>query len=107
MTIPSREHYALEKLAGAVEALGTSPASIQERLWHAYMVFHPVNDADFEDEENAELWRSIHARLTSVTTGDPNRGYVQNTLDAMDAETASEVASDIFKLYFRLEHKLD
>jgi hypothetical protein len=103
----SREHYALEKLAHAVETMGASPASIQQRLWQAYMSFHPVSEADFENEEDAELWQRIDSRLTSVKTGDPDRGYVQNTLDKMDDETASEIASDIFKLYFRLEHKLD
>jgi hypothetical protein len=100
-----RELYALEKFGGAVDSMASSTGSIQERLFNAFMIFHPVQENDFSDPENAELYRSIHDRLTSVKNGPESRGYVQNTLDQMSDEDAEQVASDIATLAHRLERK--
>jgi hypothetical protein len=105
MSLDHRESYALEKFGAAVDSMATSPKSIQERLFDAYMSFHPVKESDFQDPEDAKLYRNIHDRLTSVKNGPESRGYVQNTLDQMSDETAEEVAQDIVKLAGRLEWK--
>jgi hypothetical protein len=100
-----RERYALEKFGVAVESMATSAQSIQERLFNAYMSFHSIQEKDFQDSEDAELYRRIHHNLTTVRDGPEQRGYVQNTLDQMSDETAEEVAQDIVRLAGRLERK--
>ena len=101
----SRERYAFEKFGVAVDGMATSAQSIQRRLFNAYMSFHPVKESDFQDAEDAELYRRIHDRLTSVKDGPESRGYVQNTLDQMSDEEAEDLAEDIVRLAGRLERK--
>jgi hypothetical protein len=103
--VDHRESYALEKFGAAVDSMATSSRSIQDRLFNAYMGFHPVQENDFREAESAELYRSIHDRLTSVKDGPESRGYVQSTLDQMSDEMAEEIARDIVTLASRLEWK--
>ena len=97
--------YAREKFDAAVEVLATSPETIQERLNFAYLTFHPVQIRDFSDPEDAALYIAILEALTTVKNGDPDQGYVKNTLAVMSAEKASKVADDIVALRNRLEAK--
>lgn len=101
----SRESYALEKFSIAVDALATGSTSIQDRLHTAFMSFHPVQKGDFADTEDRSLYARIMDRLTSVRNGDPEKGYVLNTLGAMDDETARAIAEDIVSLYKRLQRR--
>ena len=98
----SRDSYAREKFMVAVDSLATGTGSINERLLHAWMSFHPVLVRDFSDPDNAKLYARIMERLTAVKDGDPENGYVKNTLAVMDEDTARAVAEDIVNLEYRL-----
>lgn len=101
----SRESYAREKFGVAVDALAASATSIQDRLFSAYMSFHPVMERDFSDPEDAALYKSIHDRLTAVKDGPEDNGRVKNTLNLMSDEDAEKLASDIVELDHSLRRK--
>lgn len=91
----SREAYAREKFGVAVAGMATGPTSIQDRLLTAYMSLHPVQAGDFTRPDDAALYRSIIARLTSVKDGPGDEGYVKNTLAVMSDDMAESIADDI------------
>lgn len=97
----ARRSYAREKFGSAVDIMATSPASIQDRLNDAFMSFSPVQAADFQDVEEQQLFKDIYSGLTSKPAlGD--EGTVRATLNLMNDDEASRIASLIVSLNFRL-----
>jgi hypothetical protein len=94
----SRNSYAREKFGVAVDNLATGTGSIQDRILDAWMSFHPLQERDFDNPEDGAAFKSIMERLTAVKDGDPNNGYVKNTLAKMSDDDASRLASDIVEL---------
>jgi hypothetical protein len=94
-------NYAREKFGSAVEAMASSPASIQDRLEDAYLTFHPVQVKDLKEGEEQDLFQDIYDSLTrEEAVGD--EGRVKATLNKMSDEEASRIASQIVALNFRL-----
>lgn len=91
--------YAHEKLLVAVESMATSAATLQDRLYHGYMSFHPLQERDFDDPEMRAQYAQIMAGLTTVKTGPASEGYVKNTLAAMSDDEAERIADLIFSLF--------
>lgn len=95
----TRHSYAREKLGTAVDILATGSGPLTKRIYDAYLSFHPLRPEDFERKEDANRYRDMMKKLTSVTDGDPENGYVKNTLAVMDIETAESIAEDIVALH--------
>jgi hypothetical protein len=94
--------YAKQKLGSAVRSMASDPGDIKERLWHAYQIFHALNERYFSDELK-EDWTSIYQRLTTEpesynANGEVTTGRVQNTLAKLDAQTCVNIAQSICEL---------
>ena len=62
--------YAHEKLLGAVYALATGPGRIQERLYLAWLGFHPLEPGrDFPEDLRLDFQR-VSDTLTKPKSGD-------------------------------------
>ncbi len=94
-------NYAREKFGSAVDEMASSPASIQERLNDAYLMFHPVRVEDLKEGEEQDLFNDIYNSLTHEEAVG-NEGRVKATLNKMSDEEASRIASNIVSLNYRL-----
>ncbi len=94
--------YANEKLHNALHSL-VGGGSVQDRLFGAFMSFHPLQDRDFKDPEMLTRWQEIYSRLTVIKDGDPAEGAVKNTLNRMSDEDAENLAGDILELAYMVK----
>jgi len=105
-----RMSYAREKMGVAVVDLATGKGTIQDRLWKAYLGFHPVSEDDFPDglaEDYLEIMSILTREEPSYDTrGEVTTGSVQNTLAKMTADEASDVAQMIVNINYKL-HRSD
>jgi hypothetical protein len=103
---PTDPSYAAEKLSLTVHALADGKGRIQERLINAYvsqgMRMGAVNAEKF-DPDLADDMRDFHERMTKVHS-DNDMGYIHNTVMAMSEDEASEMASELVELMWRVEH---
>ena len=99
--------YAAEKLGMAVYRLATGHGRIRDRLYDAFMVFHPVNDRDIPPPL-LPLWREVRDGLTCKSAKHPREGAINATLRGMRTEEAERIARRICELADRLdEHLID
>ncbi|SDG45597.1 hypothetical protein SAMN05216338_1001370 [Bradyrhizobium sp. Rc2d] len=93
-------NYVWEKFSTAIYSLaGNGP--MRERLRSAYLSFHPVRIADFDDDPEMQAdYREIMDRLTAWSEGYPGEGKVPSTLRQMNDEEADEVADLIIDFCF-------
>lgn len=98
--------YAQEKLGTAVYDLATGTGTIHQRLWQAYLRFHPLSVDYFPEElksEWLELEEILESREPTVNKkGDVIKGSVENSIENMPAEACSDVAKRIYNLNFKL-----
>jgi len=89
--------YAREKLGAAVDALVSGAGSLKERIWTAYLCFHPLTTKDF-GPDLVGRFKGIEAFLTDA---DPNggEGTVKAALAAMSDDDCSQLASRLLCLY--------
>lgn len=93
-------NYVWEKFSTAVYSLaGNGP--LQDRLRSAYLSFHPIRIADFDDDPEMQAdYREIMDRLTARPEGYPGEGKVPSTLRQMSDDEADELASLIIDFCF-------
>lgn len=101
-----RHSYAREKFGVAVNEMATGTGDIRDRIWHAYLSFHPLTEKDFSDELKDD-WNQIYQSLTKEEPsyndkGEVTIGKVQNTLNKMDTESCVELAQLICDLNSKL-----
>jgi len=93
-------NYVWEKFSTAIYSLaGNGP--MLERLRSAYLSFHPVQIADFNDDLELQAdYREIMDRLTARAEGYPGEGKVPSTLRQMSDDEANELANLIISFCF-------
>jgi hypothetical protein len=98
-----RQLYALEKLIGAVYALGTSGGSIRDRV-HAAYVYHLIHIRP-EDLPEGEMRRALAGIRDDLTFNEPehNEGRLRATLMITSDEDASAIARRIIDLCLDLQ----
>ena len=101
-----RGTYAKEKIGSAVHILATGRGGIKQRIWDAYMQFHPLRETDFPDDLKPK-WNELHDRLTSEepsydSKGEVTNGRVQNTLNKLTDDECVEIAELIVDLEFEI-----
>lgn len=101
--------YAKEKIGSAVDILATGKGRVKERIWEAFMQFHPLQETDFPDDLKPK-WNELYSKLTAEeptydSKGDVTRGSVQNTLDELSEDDCVEIAELIVSLDFDISLK--
>lgn len=97
--------YPLEKFAAAVDAMAVSNASLQDRVFSAFMEFHPVQPEDMPDSHSAEMYKKLHADLSRFpAVGD--EGAVRATLNRLAPDELRQVGQQIVDLRAYLEDAL-
>lgn len=95
-----RQHYALEKLGGAVDVLATVDASASERFTLAWREVGVLSEDDFETEDAKALFVSARAKSQSILEamsggGEPDpiivRRAIRDLVDAFWVVHADEV----------------
>lgn len=99
--------YALEKLSAAVHILATGTGDVRDRLGHAFISFHPVQERDFP-EPLREEWRWVKSQLTRFgplygPEGKVSVGSVEHTLSRIKNSTGAKIAAKIVHLQEELE----
>jgi len=96
----NRLSYAREKLSVGIISLIKGSNPIQERLFGAYMSFHPLRVDDFPEDLQGD-YRDIMDLLTKAKPkGD--EGSVKATLNQMTEEEANIIAEKLFNLCFQV-----
>ena len=92
-------HYAYEKLDSAIHTLATNPYEIKSRLHGAWSHMSTLSTESHNlTQSMIDKFSTIEKRLTSATIyGD--KDIIQESIDKMTNEEASEIAKDIFALY--------
>jgi hypothetical protein len=99
--------YACEKMGQVVDALATGVGPVQHRLESA---FHPpfwgaADDAKLEGYLPDDLLARIEAlleRMTALDAGAEGQGMVSSTLNAMPDSEATEIASEMVEVAYRI-----
>jgi hypothetical protein len=90
--------YARERLTLAVDILVAAPGPIRDRLQEAYLTLQDLKADDFRDDGQSRLWAGIREDLISNQTSQSGRGYLRDTLEAMDDSEAQSIAKRFLKL---------
>jgi hypothetical protein len=101
-----RGSYAKEKIGSAVHILATGRDGIKERIWDAYMQFHPLKETNFPDDLKSK-WNDLYNRLTSEeptynSNGEVTNDRVQNTLKKLTDDECVDIAELIVDLDFEI-----
>jgi hypothetical protein len=98
-----KDYYAWEKFSGAVRGMVTGTTTIQQRLGNAY-VFHLVHvDPKKLPEDIRADFIQMKERLKTVVAPVAGDGSIQATVSNLSDEEASEIASHIVDMFFRVE----
>ena len=103
-----KHSYAKEKFGVAVNNMATGAGDIRERLWSAYLSFHPLSEKDFSDDLR-EDWLEIYNILTEKeptldSKGNVSIGRVQNSINQLDTDSCIDLAQKICDLNTRLHY---
>jgi hypothetical protein len=93
-----KNYYPYEKFYNAINSMATSPKSLQNRIFSAYIfnIIH-VKVEDIPESAKAQFI-NIQDRLSSVKATSPE-GDVAASVKDMSDEDAISIANDIFYVY--------
>jgi hypothetical protein len=95
-------NYVAEKFHVAVHCL-VSDKPLQQRVYNAYMSFHPIKVEDFKNEsELQEAYKQIMDSLT-VVEGAPGEGRVPATIKQMSDSDAAKLIDSILSFTFLVD----
>ncbi len=97
-----KDHYPLEKFNQAVRDLAISADSLPERLFSAFLTFHPVQEEQLPTPELRKSYARLVQEMTKYkASGD--EGDVQATLKRLSPDELQDLARQILDIRFQLE----
>jgi hypothetical protein len=97
--------YAIGKLWRAVDILASGTASLQQRLYDAYLSsLHVLSKRDFPDKLQPDF-EVIVAALTWIPVDHEGQGTAASTTDAMSDDEARQVATHIVNLFYEMVNR--
>lgn len=96
--------YAIEKYSLAVRALAVGEGPLTGRLESAFFSIMSLSRENFPNLDLAQQHDRIIHDLTHVTQG-PGEGHLHKTLNAMDKDTARNIAERIVDMDFYLKRE--